>query len=131
MTLGVAREARFHGSLINLSAHGVYVVSTCGIMEAVNELTDRQSWRGGLRVTLSNGMTVDKASAKLKASGAKKANGAKNVHDGRCAAVPPSSVSLSDQDTEDGADVVGAVARLYPSPRGLRGRRFNPRPPDK
>lgn len=38
----------------------------------MNELTDRKSWRGGLRVTLANGMTVEKALAKLKAASAKK-----------------------------------------------------------
>lgn len=43
-------------------------------MKAVNELTDRNSWRGGLRVTLANGMSVEKAAAKLKAGGRDKKN---------------------------------------------------------
>lgn len=42
------------------------------MVQAVNELTDRSSWRGGLRVTLANGVTVEKALAKLKGSGGKK-----------------------------------------------------------
>lgn len=39
----------------------------------MNELTDRKSWRGGLRVSLANGVTVEKALAKLKAAANKKA----------------------------------------------------------
>ncbi|CAM9379939.1 unnamed protein product [Ectocarpus sp. 6 AP-2014] len=42
-------------------------------IRAVNELTDRKSWRGGLRVSLANGVTVEKALAKLKAASIKKA----------------------------------------------------------
>ncbi|CAM9881438.1 unnamed protein product, partial [Hapterophycus canaliculatus] len=42
-------------------------------IRAVNELTDRKSWRGGLRVSLANGVTVEKALAKLKAASSKKA----------------------------------------------------------
>lgn len=41
--------------------------------QAVNELTDRKSWRGGLRVSLANGVSVEKALAKLKAAANKKA----------------------------------------------------------
>lgn len=41
--------------------------------QAVQDLTDRQSWRGGLRVTLASGMSLDKATAKLKAAQGKKA----------------------------------------------------------
>eukprot|EP00752_Nemacystus_decipiens_P003197 g2958.t1 len=41
-------------------------------IRAVNELTDRKSWRGGLRVSLANGVTVEKALAKLKAATNKK-----------------------------------------------------------
>lgn len=52
----------------------------------MNELTDRQSWRGGLRVTLANGMNAEKASAKLKAAAAKKSNVHKQEQDEMCAA---------------------------------------------
>lgn len=45
----------------------------CALDQAVNELTDRKSWRGGLRVSLANGVTVEKALAKLKAASSKKA----------------------------------------------------------
>lgn len=39
-------------------------------VQAVNDLTDRKSWRGGLRVTLANGMSVEKAAARLKSNAA-------------------------------------------------------------
>ncbi|CAM9294013.1 unnamed protein product, partial [Ectocarpus fasciculatus] len=99
-------------------------------IRAVNELTDRKSWRGGLRVSLANGVTVEKALAKLKAASNKKAKqeqkqrlhvssrspvdrGQRNVRDGQMR-----SRSLTELELERTAGAnVGANSRGAGKPR--------------